>query len=107
MAARIDGLSPAVLRLIKRTVEAAHANDCWVGVCGGIAGEPQAVPILVGLGVDELSVGLPLIPAVKARVREYSLKECQELAARALDMEDATDVRALCPDSLEEELKLS
>ena len=58
LAAKIDGLSPAVLRLIKRTVEAAHANDCWVGVCGGIAGEPQAIPILVGLGVDELSVGL-------------------------------------------------
>jgi len=107
LAARIDGLSPAVLRLIKRTVEAAHAHDCWVGVCGGIAGEPQAVPLLVGLGVDELSVGLPLIPAVKDRVREYSLEECQKLAERALEMEDASDVRALCPDSLEEELKLS
>ena len=107
LASQIDGLSPAVLRLIKRTVDAAHANDCWVGVCGGIAGEPQAVPILVGLGVDELSVGLPLVPAVKARIREYSLEECQKLAAQALDMEDAKDVRALCPDSLEEELKLS
>lgn len=107
LAAKIDGLSPAVLRLIKRTVDAAHANDCWVGVCGGIAGEPQAIPILVGLGVDELSVGLPLIPAVKARIREYSLEECQKLAAQALDMEDASDVRALCPDSLEEELKVS
>ena len=107
LAAKIDGLSPAVLRLIKRTVEAAHANDCWVGVCGGIAGEPQAIPILVGLGVDELSVGLPLIPAVKARIREASLEDCQKLAAQALDMEDASDVRALCPDSLEEELKVS
>ena len=107
LAARIDGLSPAVLRLIKRTVEAAHAHDCWVGVCGGIAGEPQAVPILVGLGVDELSVGLPLIPAVKARIREYSLEECQKLAAQALEMEDAKDVRALCPDSLEEELEIA
>lgn len=107
LASQIDGLSPAVLRLIKRTVEAAHGNDCWVGVCGGIAGEPQAVPILVGLGVDELSVGLPLVPAVKARIREYSLKDCQELAAKALDMESAAEVRALCPDSLEEELTLS
>ena len=107
LAAKIDGLSPAVLRLIKRTVEAAHANDCWVGVCGGIAGEPQAIPILVGLGVDELSVGLPFVPAVKARIREYSLEDCQKLAAQALDMEDASDVRALCPDSLEEELKVS
>jgi multiphosphoryl transfer protein len=107
LAAKIDGLSPAVLRLIKRTVEAAHEHDCWVGVCGGIAGEPQAVPILVGLGVDELSVGLPLIPAVKARIREYSFEECKKLAAQALDMESASDVRALCPDSLEEELEIS
>lgn len=106
LAAQIDGLSPAVLRLIKRTVEAAHANNCWVGVCGGIAGEPQAVPILVGLGVDELSVGLPLIPAVKARIREYSLQDCRALAEKALEMEDAGDVRALCPDRLEEEISL-
>jgi len=62
---------------------------------------------LVGLGVDELSVGLPLIPAVKARVREFSLAECRDLAAQALQMEDASDVRSLCPDRLEEELKLS
>lgn len=106
LAARIDGLAPAVLRLIKRTVDAAHEHDCWVGVCGGIAGEPQAVPLLVGLGVDELSVSLPLIPAVKARVREYSLKECQKLAAQALEMEEASEVRALCPDTLETEVKL-
>lgn len=106
LAAKIDGLSPAVLRLIKLTVEAAHAHGRWVGVCGGIAGEPQAIPILVGLGVDELSVGLPLIPAVKARIREYSLEQCQELARQALEMEEASEVRALCPDSLEEELAI-
>lgn len=107
LASEIDGLSPAVLKLIKRAVDAAHDNNCWVGVCGGIAGEPQAVPILVGLGVDELSVGLPLVPAVKARIREYSLQECRELADKALEMESAQEVRALCPDSLEEELSLS
>ena len=60
LASQIDGLSPAVLRLIERTVKAAKAQDKWVGVCGGIAGERQAVPLLVGLGVDELSVSLPL-----------------------------------------------
>lgn len=107
LAARIDGLAPSVLRLIKMTVDAAKAHGRWVGVCGGTAGEPQAVPILVGLGVDELSVSLPLVPAVKARVREYSLAECRELAARALEMEEASQVRALCPDKLEEEIKLS
>ena len=107
LAARIDGLAPSVLRLIKMTVDAAKAHGRWVGVCGGTAGEPQAVPILVGLGVDELSVSLPLVPAVKARVREYSLAECRELAARAVEMEEASQVRALCPDKLEEEIKLS
>lgn len=107
LASRIDGLAPSVLRLIKMTVDAARAHGRWVGVCGGTAGEPQAIPILIGLGVDELSVGLPLVPAVKARVREYSLAECQELAARALEMEEASEVRALCPDKLEEEIKLS
>ncbi len=106
LAARIDGLHPAVLRLIKMTVEAAHKHGRWVGVCGGIAGEPQAVPILIGLGVDELSVGLPLVPAVKACIREVSLTECQELAARALEFENASQVRELCPDGLEKELKL-
>lgn len=107
LAPRIDGLAPSVLRLIKMTVDAAKAHGRWVGVCGGTAGEPQAVPLLVGLGVDELSVGLPLVPAVKARIREYSLKECQELAAKALEMEEASQVRALCPDKLEEEIQLS
>jgi phosphocarrier protein FPr len=106
LAARIDGLAPSVLRLIKMTVEAAKAHGRWVGVCGGIAGEPQAIPILVGLGVDELSVGLPLVPAVKARVREFSLQECRDLATRALEMEEASQVRALCPDRLETEIKL-
>jgi phosphocarrier protein FPr len=107
LAARIDGLAPSVLRLIKMTVDAAKEHGRWVGVCGGTAGEPQAIPILVGLGVDELSVGLPLVPAVKARVREFSLEECRALAARALEMEEASEVRALCPDKLEEEIKLS
>jgi phosphocarrier protein FPr len=107
LAARIDGLAPSVLKLIKMTVDAAKAHGRWVGVCGGTAGEPQAIPILIGLGVDELSVGLPLVPAVKARVREFSLQECQALAAQALEMEEASQVRALCPDKLEEEIKLS
>ena len=54
LAPQVDALNPAVLRLIDTTVRAAHEHGRWVGVCGGIAGDPQAVPILVGLGVDEL-----------------------------------------------------
>lgn len=97
LAPQVDGLNPAVLGLIAQAVRAAHAHGKWVGVCGGMASDPQAVPILVGLGVDELSASIPAIPSVKAQVRALSLTECQELAARALAADSATDVRALVP----------
>lgn len=97
LAPQVDGLNPAVLGLIAQAVKAAHAASRWVGVCGGIASDPQAVPLLVGLGVDELSVSIPAIPAVKAAIRSLSLSECQALAARALTQSSAADVRALVP----------
>ena len=97
LAHQIDALNPAVLRLIARTVEGAHKNKKWVGICGGVAGDPQAVPILVGLGVDELSVSVPVIPSVKAQIREYSLEECKKLAEKALEMDISAQVRTLVP----------
>jgi phosphocarrier protein FPr len=66
-----------------------------VGVCGGLASDLQAVPVLVGLGVTELSVSVPQIPAVKARIRELSFAECRALAEKALDAATAAEVRAL------------
>jgi phosphoenolpyruvate-protein phosphotransferase len=97
LAPQVDGLNPAVLRLISLSVTAAHAAGRWVGVCGGMASDSQAVPLLVGLGVDELSVSIPAIPSVKAQVRSLSLAACQELAARALELDSAASVRALIP----------
>jgi phosphocarrier protein FPr len=97
LAPQVDGLNPAVLGLIAQAVKAAHEADRWVGVCGGMASDPQAVPILIGLGVDELSASVPAIPAVKAQVRSLSLAQCQELAARALTQDSAAAVRALVP----------
>ena len=97
LAPQVDGLNPAVLGLIALAVKAAHEAERWVGVCGGMASDPQAVPILVGLGVDELSVSIPAIPAVKAQIRSLSLARCQELAARALTLDSAAAVRALVP----------
>jgi phosphoenolpyruvate-protein phosphotransferase len=97
LAPQVDGLNPAVLGLIAQATEAAHEAGRWVGVCGGMASDPQAVPILMGLGVDELSVSVPAIPAVKAQVRSLSLARCQELAARALTRDSAAAVRALVP----------
>jgi phosphocarrier protein FPr len=95
LAPLVDGLSPAVLRLIAQTVKGAEPHAKMVGVCGGIASDPHAVPILVGLGVTELSVSLPAIPAVKAQIRTLRLDACRELAARALAAESAAAVRAL------------
>jgi phosphoenolpyruvate-protein phosphotransferase len=98
LAPQVDGLDPAVLRLIDMTVRAAHAQGKWVGICGGIASDAQAVPLLVGLGVDELSVSVPTIPAIKARVRRLSLAQCRTLAGQALAAASAAEVRALSPD---------
>jgi phosphocarrier protein FPr len=93
VSAQADGLHPAVLHLIDMTVQAAHANGKWVGVCGELGANPQAVPILLGLGVDELSVSVPAIPTVKAQVRQLTLSTAQHLAAQALTCATATEVR--------------
>ncbi len=95
LAPQVDGLSPGVLHLIAQTVRGAHAAGRWVGVCGGIASDPQGVPILVGFGVDELSVSLPAIPAVKSQMRRLDSATCRELADQALAAESAAAVRAL------------
>jgi phosphoenolpyruvate-protein kinase (PTS system EI component) len=95
LAPQVDALHPSVLRLIERAVAGAHAHGRWVGVCGGLAGDPQAVPVLVGLGVDELSASVPIVPAVKAQVRTLSLDECRTTAQLALDAADGAEVRML------------
>ena len=95
LAKQADGLHPAVLRLIHQTVQAAEANGKWVGVCGGVAGEPLGAAILTGLGVRELSVSIPSVAAVKAKLRTLSLVQVQDLAQRALRCPSAQAVRAL------------
>jgi phosphoenolpyruvate-protein phosphotransferase len=93
LSGQADGLHPAVLQLIDITVRAAHANGKWVGVCGELAADPLAVPILVGLGVDELSVGARSVGEVKACVREWNLSTAQQLAQQALTLGTAGEVR--------------
>ncbi len=93
LAGRLDGLHPAVLRLIARTVEGASLHGKWVGVCGALASDLEAVPILVGLGVTELSVGPTLVPEVKARVRRLDYAACRREARAALDLPSAAAVR--------------
>lgn len=95
LAHRIDGLHPAVLNLIAMTVDAGEENDKLVAVCGGLASEPAAVPILIGLGVRELSVVPTLVPQLKSLIRTLTVDACRALAQRALVMDTAEAVRAL------------
>jgi phosphocarrier protein FPr/phosphocarrier protein len=95
LAARLDALHPAVLRLIDTAGQAAASRARMVAVCGGLASEPLAAPILVGLGVHELSAVGAVIPQLKACLGRVTLAECRALAREALAQPDAAAVRAL------------
>ena len=95
LAARLDALHPAVLRLIAHTAEGARAHGRHAAVCGGLASEPLAAPLLVGLGVNELSAVPAVIPQLKARIGSLSLTDCRALAEEALTQPSAAAVRAL------------
>ncbi len=95
VAALTDALHPAVLALIQATVQGARARGRWVGVCGEIAGDPTATPLLLGLGVRELSMSAPAIAGVKEAVRDAHTGEAATLAERALTCATAAEVRAL------------
>lgn len=97
LAPYCDGLEPAVLSLIGMAAKAANRQGKWCGICGGIGSDPQAVPLLIGLGVKELSVSIPTIPSIKAQVRELNYADCQRLAAQALAAGTAANVRNLSP----------
>jgi phosphoenolpyruvate-protein phosphotransferase (PTS system enzyme I) len=87
-----DPTHPAILRLIRSVVEAAHNNSIWVGVCGEMAGEPLYAPLLVGMGVDELSVSASALPRVKEVIRRMKITEAQELAAATLHVNRSGEV---------------
>ena len=90
-----DALHPAVLRLISQVTITAHKYDRHVGVCGEAASDPAAARLLVGLGVDELSLTPTLIPKIKEAIRAMSKREMQILAADAQGLGAASEVRAL------------
>jgi phosphocarrier protein FPr len=94
LAAQADGLHPAVLRLIAAAVQGADRYGKWVGVCGALAGDPLAMPLLIGLGVTELSVDPVSVPGIKARVRNLDYQLCRQRAQDALALESAQAVRA-------------
>lgn len=88
-----DSLHPAVLRSVKMVVEAAHRSGVWVGVCGEIAGDICATPLLLGLGVDELSMNPHRIPEIKKAITRISMEKAGMLAEKAMNMDSARDVR--------------
>ena len=90
-----DYFHPAVLRMIQMTVQAAHAKKIPVGVCGSMGGDEDAVPLLVGLGIDEVSMPAASIPEVKSTVRMLTEESCRELAARSIACKTPEEVRNL------------
>ncbi|RIJ08436.1 phosphoenolpyruvate--protein phosphotransferase [Pseudomonas sp. 91RF] len=96
LAARVDALHPALLRLIAMTCEGAAVHKRWVGVCGALASDPLATPVLIGLGVTELSVSPVQIGEIKDRVRQLHEAECQRLARDLLKLNSAAAVRHAC-----------
>jgi phosphocarrier protein FPr/phosphocarrier protein len=95
LAMQLDALHPSVLRLIGISADAARAAGKPIAVCGGLASDPLAAPLLVGLGVDELSAVPTVIPELKARLRGLHLADCRALAEQALAAPSAVAVRAL------------
>ncbi len=88
-----DAFQPAVLRLIRDIIKAAHAEGKWVGMCGELSGEPLAAPILLGLGLDEFSMVPPIVPIIKQILRGLDSKEMEVLAERALQLESPAEIQ--------------
>jgi multiphosphoryl transfer protein len=95
LAKQVDALHPSVLRLIQMAAEAAHRHGKWIGVCGGLASDLKAISVLIGLGIDELSVSIPSIPQVKSTVRESTLRQALTIASATVSAESAPSVRNL------------
>lgn len=92
VAALASPYNPAVLRLIKMTIDAAHRHQKWVGLCGELGGDAAAVPLLLGMGLDEFSMAPSSIPVVKEAIRSWTKKDCKAVAEKALAMPGSTDV---------------
>jgi phosphotransferase system enzyme I (PtsI) len=87
---------PAILRLLRIITEAAHAHHIWVGVCGEMAGDVALVPLLLGLGVDELSAAATLVPRVKRAVQSLAIPECRDLVEETLKLNTGSEILARC-----------
>lgn len=88
----------AILRLMKHTIEVGHHFSIWTGICGGMAGDPLFIPLLLGLGVDELSINPSSLPIIKDAIRSISYTECREIASLALNVQRETDLEDIFRD---------
>ncbi|GAQ25796.1 phosphoenolpyruvate--protein phosphotransferase [Tepidanaerobacter syntrophicus] len=92
---------PAVLRLIKNVIDSSHKEGKWTGMCGEMAGDPLAAPILLGMGLDEFSMSASSIPKVKKIIRLLTYDEAKEIAGKALSMSEPADIRAMVKEIVE------
>jgi phosphotransferase system enzyme I (PtsI) len=90
-----SSFQPAVLRLVKMVIDAAHKEGKWVGMCGELAGEPLAIPILLGLGLDEFSMNPPAIPVAKQIIRSLTMQKAREIAEKSLELENSEQIQML------------
>mgnify|MGYP001324075869 CR=1 FL=1 len=86
---------PAVLNLIQGIIQAGHQQGIWVGMCGEMAGDPFATPLLTAMGIDELSMSAPAIPRVKTVIRNLTMEKAQDMLTKALTKKEAVDIRTL------------
>ena len=85
--------NPAVLRLIKRTIESANAEGKWAGMCGEMASDPNAAILLMAMGIKELSMSAPSIPKVKERIRNITLTDAKKILDKVMEMEDGDEIK--------------
>ncbi|MGD8277650.1 MAG: phosphoenolpyruvate--protein phosphotransferase [Gemmatimonadota bacterium] len=95
VAGLLDPFAPAFLRLLRMIVDDAHTADRWIGLCGEMGGDLRALPLLVGIGLDEISMAAPMIPAARAELAGLSAAECRTLVEKATACDAGTDVEAL------------
>lgn len=89
-----DPSNPAVIRILKMVVDAAHGAGIWVGICGELAGDIEFTPLLIGIGIDELSTSASQVPRVKKAIRNLDVAACREIVARALAGDRASEIYA-------------
>ncbi len=98
----ISAMEPAVIRLVAKVIEEGHAGGIWVGMCGEMAGDVDAIPILLGLGLDEFSMTSPLIPSAKETIRKWDTRQAKMLAEKAMACQSPQDVKDLVKNWQEE-----